>query len=437
MTDFDWREATDKLPRVGKTAHVVRRNQPISDIPAVQLSAVSQVMLGTQPEVLASPDASRYNGVGLVSRVAGSVIAGSSVVAEAIAGAETADGPSSVRKIPQWVWLVFRCVVTVLLFVFLLKSVSWSEVWSTLLRLHLSITLIGLVVGLYGVTISAYQWQCFLRGERIHIDLTRLTNLYLVGIAFNHFLPTNMGGDVIKIYYVAREGKNMAGSASAAIMARITGFFGMLLVSYPALLFWKASISSKVFALYLSLSGLVLSGVLATFCLALLFTRLASLPWLVGLTNVLLPGFLRKKLVHSKILSKVIDVGNTLVASLKKPSAMIGSTLFGVMFHLVACINYFCFSMALGMTVPLHFYLVAVPLVSLIAFLPISINGFGLREGALVFVLSTVHVPAATALLLAFAMDMEVLFFGLIGICIYVVMGGQRPKESLQKLSQK
>jgi glycosyltransferase 2 family protein len=322
------------------------------------------------------------------------------------------------------------------LFVFLLRSISWSQLWSTFLHLNLAIALVGLVVGLYTLIVSAYQWQCLLRGEQIRIDLTRLANLYLVGIAFNHFLPTSMGGDVVKIYYVAREGKNMSGSASAAIMARITGFFGMLLVAYPALLIWNASISSRVVALFLSLSVLVLLVVSATFFLALLFTRFARTRWLISLLSVLLPSFLREKLVRSKILSKGIDIGNTLVASVKKPSPMIGSILFGVLFHLVACLNYFSFGLALRMSIPLHFYLVAIPLVSLVAFLPISINGFGLREGAMVFVFSTAHVPAVTALLLAFVMDMQMLFFGLVGICIYVVMGEQQRKESKQRLSQ-
>lgn len=440
MTDSDWLEATDKLPRIDNATHVVRRNPPISNIPAVQLSAVSQVALRTQQEALVSPDASRYKQVRLFSQVAGSVMTEPSVVPDAIAGAEeTAAGspPTPTRKAPQWVGLAFRCAVTLVLFFFLLKSISWPQIWSTLLHLNLSIALVGLVVGLYTLMVSAYQWQCLLRGEQIRIDLTRLANLYLVGIAFNHFLPTSMGGDVVKVYYVAREGKNMAGSASAAIMARITGFLGMLLVAFPALLFWKASISSPVIALFLSLSGLVFLMVLATFCLALLFTRFARTRWLISLISVLVPGFLREKLVHSKILSKGVDIGNTLVASVKKPSSMISSILFGVLFHLVACLNYFSFGMALRMSVPLHFYLVAIPLVSLVAFLPISINGFGLRESAMVFVFSTASVPPATALLLAFVMDIQVLFFGLLGICIYVVMGERQRRESRQRLSQK
>jgi uncharacterized protein (TIRG00374 family) len=440
MIDPDWRETTDKLPRMGKAAHIVSCNLPIWDIPTLQLPTVSQVLLRTQQKrrkALISPDASRSKRFRLCSQMTGSITTQPSALEEAIAGTETVTGGPPARKTPQWIGLVCRCAVTVVLLVFLLKSVSWSQIWSTLLHLNLSIALLGLLVGLYTLMISAYQWQCLLRGEQIRIDLTRLANLYLVGIAFNHFLPTSVGGDVVKIYYVAREGKNMPGSASAAIMARVTGLLGMLLVAYPALLIWNASIPSQVSVLLLSLSGFVLLMVSATFCLALLFTRFACTRWLISLTSVLLPGFLREKLARSKILSKGIEIGNTLIASTKKPSPMIGSILFGVLFHLAACLNYYSYGMALHMSVPLHFYFVAIPLVSLVAFLPISINGFGLRESAMVFVFSTAQVPAVTALLLAFVMNIQMLFFGLVGLCIYVVMGRQEHKEDKQRLFQK
>ena len=79
MTDSDWREATDKLPQVGQAAHVVKRNPSVSDMPAVQLSAVSQVMSITQQgqqAALLSPDSSRSKRVRISSQVTGSGMTG-------------------------------------------------------------------------------------------------------------------------------------------------------------------------------------------------------------------------------------------------------------------------------------------------------------------------------------------------------------------------
>ncbi len=245
---------------------------------------------------------------------------------------------------------------TVALFAGLLRSVSWPLLLVKLHEADAGLLLVGVVVGLSGVVVSAYQWQSLLSAEHIHIDLRRLINLYLVGIAFNHFLPTGMGGDVVKAYYIGKEGNNHSGSASAVIMSRVAGFWGMLLLSVPAVIIW-----------------------------------------------------------------------HTLRNSIARPRALYVATLFGMFFHVTAALNYYSLANALHInTVPMIFYLVAVPFVSLVAFLPISFNGFGLRESAVVYIFSTLNywqVSPEGSLVLALLMDAELLLFGLIGGCIYQTMG--------------
>jgi hypothetical protein len=73
--------------------------------------------------------------------------------------------------------------------------------------------------------------------------------------------------------------------------------------------------------------------------------------------------------------------------------------------------------------VPVTFFLVAIPFVSLVAFLPLSINGFGLRESALIYIFSTLHVPATTSLLLVLLVDAQSLLFAAIGGSLYFAMG--------------
>src|SRR5260370_17199485 len=131
-----------------------------------------------------------------------------------------------------------RLACTIALFAILLHSVSWPLLLVKLREADAGLLLVGVVVGLSGVVVSAYQWQSLLSAAHIHIDLSRLVNLYLVGIAFNHFLPTGMGGDVVKAYYVGKEGNNQASSASAVIMCRMTGFLGMLFISVPVVIIW-------------------------------------------------------------------------------------------------------------------------------------------------------------------------------------------------------
>ena len=103
---------------------------------------------------------------------------------------------------------------------------------------------------------------------------------------------------------------------------------------------------------------------------------------------------------------------------------------FGSGFWITACLNYYSYAIAIGVSVPLYFYFVAIPFVSLVTFLPISINGFGVRESAFVSLFATVHIPAASSLLIVLLMDAQVIFFGVLGGCIYFMLNR---KKTLQQ----
>jgi len=302
-----------------------------------------------------------------------------------------------------------RLTCTVVLFAVLLRSVSWPLLLVKLRDADVGLLMVAVVVGLSGVIVSAYQWQSLLSAEHIHIDLRRLVDLYLVGIAFNHFLPTGMGGDVVKAYYVGKEGNNHAGSASAVIMCRMTGFLGMLLISVPVVIIWHDTFKTALIVSF-TLSCVVMCVALGgIFLLVTLLSKFTS-RWLEG-----------------RAFTWSLKIGTTLRNSVARPQAMHVAILFGVLFHVTAALNYYSLANALHITtVPVIFYLVAVPFVSLVAFLPISFNGFGLRESAVVYIFSTLnywHISPEGSLVLALLMDVELLLFGLIGGCIYLAMG--------------
>jgi glycosyltransferase 2 family protein len=314
----------------------------------------------------------------------------------------------------KWPGLVFRVCCTIALFAFLLKSISWPKLLQNIYHLDDSLLLIAITIGFLGVIVSAYQWQVLLDGEHIRLDLRRLVNFYLMGIGFSHFLPTGMGGDVVKIYYVGREGNNIAGSASATLMSRVTGYVGMLLVSFPALF-----IGQKIFSHELTLTY-VLSSILM--CASLIISVVVVM---------VLPRIVRGKWAEWRIFAVLNKVGGTLLASIRRPSCMVGSILYGMLFHISAALNYYALGMALHMQVPFTFYLVAIPFVSLVAFLPFSINGFGLRESALVYIFATVHVLKSTSVMLGLLADVQLLFFGMVGGVLYLAMGRARARQGI------
>ena len=308
----------------------------------------------------------------------------------------------------KWVSFALRLSITLLLLIFLCKSLNVAMLLAVIKRTTYVFLLPGLLIGVVASFVSAYQWQILLRAEQIRVGLARLFKLYLIGIGFSHFLPTGMGGDVIKAWYVGRASGNYAGSASAVVVTRLSGYFGMQLVAFSALLLIHRSITTSL-ALWAVLLSLLVGGMIGG----------------VLLLTTLLPGLLKKNRVKSRLLASVQPVGEALLATIRRPRLLCGVTGVGGVFWVLSVLDYYTYASALRMNVPLSFYFVAIPVVSLVAFLPITINGFGLRESAFVSVFATVHVPTATSLLLALMMDVQVLFFGIIGGLLYLTMNRQ------------
>lgn len=311
-------------------------------------------------------------------------------------------------KKQRYTWLKFvlrlGCTLLLLAFLFKFKSFSWLNVLQKLQHLDDGVLVVAVIVGFIGIILSSYQWQSLLQGECIHINLRRLINLYLIGIAFNHFLPTGMGGDVIKAYHVGKEGRNPGGSVSAVIMSRVTGFAGMVLVSIPTLIIWHT-----MFALWVTI----------TFVLACLGMCTALI--CIYLAVTLFPKWIKGKWTHYRLVTSLLNIGLTLRESLKHPRALCVATAYGFLFHISAALNYYSFAMLLHIQIPLPFYLVAVPLVSLISVVPTTINGYGLRENAFINIFLTMHVDKATAATLVLLMDVQGIFFAIVGGSMYLL----------------
>lgn len=329
----------------------------------------------------------------------------------------SASAPQKVRK-KKWFVLGMRLLFTLLLFAFLFKSLSWPALIRAFEHIHRSIALVSVVVGAGGVVLSAYQWRSLLHGEKILYDLAELIDLYMVGIAFNHFLPTGMGGDAVKALYVGRASGNSAGSASAVLMCRIIGFFSMLFVAFPVLFFWHEHLNTMLmewFGLLSLIVGSLIGGGVA----------------IVGL----LPRLFKGKWSNVRIFASAIRVENALFAAAKRPRSIGIAIIYGIVFWIAAILNSYVYADALRIHASVYFFCIAVPLISLVSFLPISINGYGLRESAYVYAFSTIHVSATNALLLALLLDTQVLFFGVIGGCIYFTKSSKSNKVKMRKVA--
>jgi glycosyltransferase 2 family protein len=305
-----------------------------------------------------------------------------------------------------------RLTVAFALLVYLFRSVSWSTLLEALTRVHPGSLLVGLILGASGIVLSAYQWRGLLRAETIRSDLVELIKLYIVGITFNHCLPTGMGGDAFKAFYVGRASHNTIGATSAALLCRITGFIGMLCLVVPILIVLHERFPLTLVVEFAVLCLLV--GIVSVGMLLLMF---------------IVPGITKRVARRNRFLTILTGIGSALHKSMCTPRSLSAAIACGTGFWLIAVLNCYVYAEALGMQEHLMFYFLAVPLVAIVACLPITINGFGVREGIFVYVFSFAGVTPTTALLLAFLLDLQSLCFAGIGCVIYLTQTNRAKKQ--------
>ncbi len=316
-------------------------------------------------------------------------------------GAAVAHPPKKKSGLP---WRIARVAISAGLLVVLLRSAKLSDFLDLLRSANFFLLGVALALVVVALVISAYKWQRLLVVQGVHVPLGRLFTSYLVGLFFNNFLPTNIGGDVVRMQDVAVYTGKSAAAVSSVIAERLLAALALALTAALGL----------VLSFQMSKQFTVL--VAALFAVTLAITLLFSVEgWrkAVG-RKVKLPGFLSLR-------RRIGNVAASLSACLRDPRNVAWVMVWSIAFHMsVILINYVIF-LALGLNVPFVYCLLFIPIISAIQMLPVSISGFGVREGAYVYFFGGVGLSSSGAIASSLAFWVLVALVSLAGGAIFAL----------------
>jgi len=78
---------------------------------------------------------------------------------------------------------------------------------------------------------DTWRWGLLLGAQDVHVSHTALLSSYLVAIFFNNFLPSNIGGDVVRIRDTARPARSKTLATTVILIDRVLGMLGLVLVA--------------------------------------------------------------------------------------------------------------------------------------------------------------------------------------------------------------
>ncbi len=294
-----------------------------------------------------------------------------------------------------------KIVVSVGLLVYVLYHVGWRETWQTIRAASPAYLVAALALDLLAIPVRAYRWQALLEAIGVRVGLARLTGLYFVGTFFSDFLPTGVGGDVVRAYELAEQTQNSAAAVGTVLVDRATGLLMLFLIASFSLLFSHSLVSPQIAWVILLLTAVSWGGSIF----------LVRRDWLERLG-------LWRSVARFRSLEKVYECVRACGA--RAVGKALGVSL--VLNVLLICLNYLI-ALALGVRVSLWYFFLFVPIISFLLVLPVSLSGWGLRQGGYVYLFSQAGVSAQAALTLALIVQFFQLAIGLIGAVIYATEG--------------
>jgi len=297
--------------------------------------------------------------------------------------------------------------VSVALLALLFSKVDVARLWTVARTASIPWLVLALALYFGMILISAWRWGLLLRAQHILYPFRGLTSSFLVATFFNNFLPSNIGGDVIRITDTAPAAGSKTLATTVVLIDRGIGLLGLALVAAMGA---SAGLGpAKV--------GPVGPGMLwAGFGVAAMLATPALLNP-EGFIRILQP----LRVLHPEWVGERLERLTAALSRFKESPAALASCFVGAIGVQVTLVGFYL-AIAHSLRIPITFAQLAVivPISFIVQMVPVSMNGFGVREATFGFYFTRLGLPLESALLVSFIGAALVLLFSLSGGVAYV-----------------
>lgn len=310
-----------------------------------------------------------------------------------------------------------KTLVTVLLFYLLFHKMDFQQFGATLGNARMGVLFGSFAILWFGHYMCIFRWRMLMRPLMPVFSLTRLFEIYCIGLFFNLTFPTAVGGDVVKMYYAGKPSRKFAQSFAATFLDRDSGMLAMMII---------ACLGTVLFPM--KLPGIPVSLIVW-----------ASFAAFVALNVVIFMPILHRfltRLLHRIRLSgtagRVDAISNAFQIMGKNPRILFDSLLISFLNQMLVFAVTWVTAIALHIGVPFFYFVVFVPIITLITMIPITLSGTGLREYAFLSLFGAIGVAPASCLALGLLSSIMVVLSAIPGGIVYIFF---RNRSDLQQMA--
>lgn len=308
------------------------------------------------------------------------------------------------------------------------REQRWSNLTKIFLQMNWWLLASVLCVFIISQVLVGLRWWLLLRTQSVFIRFWAVVKLHFLGLFYNNFMPSSVGGDLIRAWYVTRHTDRKFEAALSVFADRAVGLLSTLIIaafSYMLFLHGKAKVitSSEGDGLLHSLmkyKGILLwifPAIAVVFCILLFHKKGRSI-----LTKLWL--YIR---IHS--IRIIVKLRDSVVIYCSKPGTMLmafGITLF---LQIMVITSFWFLGQNLGISVSIKYYYVFFTMTWVLGTIPVSIGGAVVVEVLLASLfINFAGVAGEKALALALCQRIVLMLASLPGAVIHLV-GAHLPKD--------
>jgi glycosyltransferase 2 family protein len=308
-----------------------------------------------------------------------------------------------------------RVVVSVVLLALLFSRMDVGALAANARQASVPWLLVALVIYFAHVLASTWRWRVLLDAQSVHVPRTLLLSSYLVAIFFNNFLPSNIGGDVIRISDTARRTRSKTLATTIILVDRGLGVLGLVLV---------AAISATIVG---QLQGHVPSPIWPVWLWAAFAVTIA-----LGIFLVWAPSLFGRLLMPLTAFNpawmseRIEKLTHALERFRNSPGALAECFAGALCVQALLIVYHLAVVHALNVPIGVWDLAVIVPLSFVVQMVPVSLNGFGVREATFSLYFTRLGLPMQSGVLVSLGATVLMMIFSLSGAAVYLMQGGRR-----------
>lgn len=304
---------------------------------------------------------------------------------------------------------ILRIGISVILLIIVINLADFKQIVEVLKNFR-QIWLLPIFLFIFlSVVLSAIKWNTLLKAQGVTIRLNVLLQYYNCGLFFNNFLPSSIGGDGIRIYLTGKKTDNYSVAASSVIMERTIATVSLAFLGLVSSVFAKNP------------SKLAINLMMVLFVVG------------IGLTFILVSGWVPRRLKNreGKISGAWTKFANSAKELQSKKIQLLVCFIQSVLFQIVVALVIETILLGLNqpiLSLPDLFLITSAS--SVLAMVPLGLNGYGMREGAYIYLLKPFGYSSSQAVTISILFAFFVTVYSLIGGVNWMILSKQSGSSS-------